>query len=91
VTAVATKFAIRVMVTDAWDHVALQVAPEMTVAEVKREALTRALVRPPDPFEAYEVKFRGALVPDEQVTLRELGVGPNAALIVLPAKRRPAR
>jgi hypothetical protein len=90
-TATATTFAIRVMVTDAWDHATLQVNPDMSVAEVKREALTRTLVRAPEPTDAYQVKFRGALVQDERTTLRTLGVAPNAALIVLPIKRRPAR
>lgn len=90
-TAVAATFPIRVMVTDAWDQVHLQVSPDTSVADVRREALARALVRPPDPPESYEVKYRGALVLDDTLTLRALGVGPNAALIVLPAKRRPAR
>jgi hypothetical protein len=90
-TATATTFPVRVMVTDAWDHVSLQVHPEMTVADMKREALARALVRPPEPAESYQVKFRGALVLDERATLRTLGVAPNSALIVLPARRRPAR
>jgi len=90
-TAVAATFPIRVMVMDAWDQVPLQVNAEMTVADVKRDALTRALVIPADPIESYEVKFLGALVLDERTTLRNLGVGPNGALIVLPSKRRPAR
>lgn len=90
-TAVATTFPIRVMVTDAWDQVPLQVNSDMTVAQVRREALSRALVRAPDPPESYQVKFRGALVLDSATTLRALGVGPNTTLIVLPAKRRPAR
>lgn len=90
-TATAPTFAIRVMVTDAWDHVPLQVSADTTVADVKRQALVRALVQAPDPPESYEVKFRGARILSDNATLRDLGVGPNAALIVLPAKRRPAR
>jgi hypothetical protein len=91
VTATLPTFPIRVMVTDAWDQVALQVSLDMTIAEVRRQALVRALVQAPDAPESYEVKFRGALVLNDNATLRELGVGPNAALIVLPAKRRPTR
>ena len=39
----------------------------------------------------YEVKFRGALVLDEQTTLAALGAAANTALIVLPARRRPVK
>jgi len=35
-TAVADRFAVRVMVTDAWDQVFLAVGPETTVAELKQ-------------------------------------------------------
>jgi hypothetical protein len=63
----------------------------MTLAELKREAVARALVRPPDRPDQYEVKFRGALMQNERATLAELGIGANTALIVLPARRRPAR
>lgn len=89
-TAVAARYIVRVMVLDAWDHIAVQVGADTTVAELKREALGRALSRAPDPND-YEVKFRGARVFDEQITLAALGAGPNAALIVLPAHRRPVK
>ena len=91
-TAVAAdRFAIRVMVTDAWDQVFLAVTPETTVAELKRQALARALKRTDLPPSEYVVKFRGAAVIDESITLRALGAGPNAPFIVLPARRRPVR
>lgn len=89
-TAVAGPFIIRVMVLDAWDHLTLQAGPNTTVAELKREALARALNRTP-PAGDYEVKFRGARVFDEQITLAALGAGANTELIVLPAKRRPVK
>ena len=91
-TAVAppNRYVVRVMVLDAWDHVSVQVGPDTTVAELKREALTRARGVPPA-RDDYEVKFRGALVQDEQLTLGALGAGPNAALIVLPDHRRALR
>lgn len=84
------RHVVRVMVLDAWDRVEVQAGPDMTVADMKREALGRALHRAPDP-DAYGVKFRGARVLDESVTLAALGAGPNAALIVLPEHRRPVR
>ncbi len=89
-TAVADRFAVRVMVTDAWDQVFLAVGPETTVAELKRQALTRALKRATLPLDQYIVKFRGALVEDEE-TLAKLGAGANAPFIVLPGRRLPVR
>jgi hypothetical protein len=91
VTAVADRFAIRVMVTDAWDQVFLAVGPDTTVAELKRQALTRALKRASLPAAEYIVKFHGAAVTDESTTLRALGAGANAPFIVLPARRRAVR
>jgi len=91
VTTVAERFAVRVMVPDAWDQVFLAVAPTTTIAEVKRQALERARQRPALPSDDYIVKFRGALVTDEAATLASLGVGANAPLIVLAARRRPVR
>jgi hypothetical protein len=90
-TAVADRFAVRVMVTDAWDQVFLAVGPETTIAELKRQALARALRRAPLPIDLYIVKFRGALVQDEGVTLAALGAGANAPFIVLPGRRLPVR
>lgn len=89
-TTVADRFAVRVMVPDAWDQVFLAVAPTTTIAEVKRQSLERALKRRA-PADDYIVKFRGALVTDETATLAALGVGANAPLIVLTARRRPVR
>ena len=89
-TAVTDRFAVRVMVTDAWDQVFLAVGPETTIAELKRQALTRALRRATLPTDQYIVKFRGALV-DESMTLATLGAGANAPFIVLPGRRQPVR
>ena len=90
-TAVSGTFAVRVMVTDVWDQVVLSVAPSTTGAELKREALARALRRADIPLERYIVKFRGAPVLDESVTLAGLGAGPNSPFIVLRAHRQPVR
>ena len=88
---VAQRFAVRVMATDVWDQVFLAVEPTTTVAELKRQALSQALKRSNLPLQEYIVKFRGAQVLDESTTLAALGVAPNAAFIVLPARRRPVR
>jgi len=98
VTAIAPKtplppgerFAVRVMVTDAWDQVFLAVEPGTTVAELKRQALARALKRG-DVARDYIVKFHGAHVLEESVTLGSLGARANAPFIILPARRRAVR
>lgn len=90
-TAVAGRFAVRVMVTDVWDQVFLAVEPTLTVAELKRQALLQALkrsaVRPAD----YVVKFHGAQVLDESLTLAALGAVANSPFIILPARRQAVR
>jgi len=91
VTAVGERFAVRVMVTDAWDQVFLAVEPSTTVAELKRQALAQALKRAQIPFGDYIVKFLGAQVLNEATTLAALGAVPNSPFIVLPARRRAVR
>ncbi len=90
-TAVAERFAVRVMVTDVWDQVFLAVELATTVAELKRQALTQALKRNSVALGVYIVKFHGGQVLDESTTLGALGAGPNAPFIVLPARRQPVR
>lgn len=80
---------VRVLVHDAWDQVALELPPATTVRELKGLALTR--IRAALPPEAYEVKYRGARVLDEDGTLAAAGVVPNAQLIVLRRRRTPVR
>ena len=80
---------VRVMVSDAWDSVTLDVPPSASLGELKREALTRTRVRG-DPDE-FLVKFRGAELDDESRSLKQAGVPANAALIVLRRHRRPVR
>ncbi len=87
----AQRFAVRVMVTPVWDQVFLPVDPATTALQLKREALRAALKRSVVDEGAYIVKFRGAQVLDESVTLGALGAVPNAPFIVLPARRQPVR
>lgn len=84
-----SPLAVRVTVLDTWDEFALDLAPDTAVAEVKRLAL--ACARVPASPDGYMVKFRGALLSEGETTLGQAGVVPNAALIVLPRGRRPAR
>ena len=85
------RFPVRVMVTDAWDSVTVQVDDSTTVAQLKRDALRAALKQPRLEEREYVVKFRGAAVLDESQTVRALGAVANAPFIVLPARRLPVR
>jgi hypothetical protein len=80
---------LRVMVEDVWDEVFLELPEEIPVSEVKRQALELTRVKR-DPSE-YVLKFRGAQLSDESVSLVEAGLVPNGALIVLARRRRPIR
>jgi hypothetical protein len=89
VTTTASTIPLRVRVQDAWDEVELDLAPGTRVEELKARALARFRIRR-DPA-GYVVKFRGAELIEETATLAEAGIVPNAALIVLPRRRRPVR
>jgi hypothetical protein len=89
VTAVATTIPVRIRVQDAWNEVALDLPPDTTVRELKLRALESFRNRN-DP-DGYVVKFRGAELIDEGHTLTDADIVANAALIVLPRRRRPVR
>lgn len=80
---------VRIMVQDAWDQVTLSLPPGVTVRDAKRQAL--ALTHTAGAADDFLVKFRGAELFDENRSLGDHGVVPNAALIVLPRRRRPVR
>jgi hypothetical protein len=90
VTAVGERYAVRVMVTPAWEQVPVQVDDTTTAAQLKHQALKAAL-KTTENEQAFVVKFRGAQVLDESTTMRALGAVPNAPFIVLPARRQPVR
>ena len=78
---------LRVMVHESWDDVSLEATPETTIGDLKRQAL--AVTHAARDADAYEMKFRGALIDDESQTLAAVGVVPNAQLIVLSKRRQP--
>lgn len=80
---------VRVTVLDTWDEVAFDLPAETAVGDLKRRALAATRVR--RAAEEYQVKYLGAELHDESVTLASAGVAANGALIVLPRRRRPAR
>jgi hypothetical protein len=80
---------LRVRVLDTWDEYPFRLVPGASVADLKREVLGQAGIRRhPD---EYEVKYNGAHLDESGRSLTELGLPPNAAVIVLPSRRRPAR
>ncbi|MEZ4587386.1 MAG: hypothetical protein R2909_13405 [Gemmatimonadales bacterium] len=84
-----SELPVRVMVLDTWDEIPFAVSPELPIVELKRQALAAAKVR--RPAERYEVKFRGAVVPEGDATVAGVGLVPNSQVIVLPSRRRPVR
>jgi hypothetical protein len=86
---VTVALPVRVMVEDAWDEVFLELPLDTPLAELKRRALDRTYVKR-DPSD-YVLKYRGAELADENRSLGEAGLVPNAALIVLARRRRPVR
>lgn len=80
---------VRVTVQDTWDTLPIELPATASVAELKLRALVANNVAR-DPSE-YLVKYRGAALRDEGATLASAAVVDNAALIVLPAARRPAK
>ena len=81
--------ALRVMVLDTWDEYPFRIAPGSSVTDLKHEVLVQAGIRR-NPDE-YEVKYNGARLDEPGRPLAELGLPENAAVIVLPLRRRPAR
>ena len=88
--AAVERFPVRVMVMPAWDTTTIQIDGATTIAQLKREAL-RATRRTAADEQSYLVKYRGAQVLDESITVRALGTVPNAPFIVLLARRQPVR
>ena len=89
-TVATDRYPVRVMVQPAWETVLVQVDDLTTVAQLKHQAVKAALKTTRDES-AYIVKFRGAQVFDESITLGVLGAPPNAPFIVLPLRRQPVR
>lgn len=80
---------VRVMVEDTWDEVTLALPGSTPVGDLKAMALKQAGV--PGDASEYLMKYLGAELQDEDRSLADAGVVPNAALVVLPRRRRPLR
>lgn len=80
---------VKVTVHDVWDAQVRAVPRDQPAGVLKAEALAQARV-PHDPS-LYVLKFRGAEVLDESLTLAELGATDRSQFIVLSRRRRPVR
>ncbi len=81
---------VRVQLTDVWDTIEVPVTRDVTFADLKVMCIDQAIGRVVDPS-TYAIKFRGALVTDEDQTLGAADVPDGAPMIVLPAHRQPVR
>lgn len=80
---------VRVMVEDTWDEVRVELPASTPLGDLKAIALRQAGV--PDDASGYVMKYLGAELQDEDRSLADAGVVPNAALVVLSRRRRPLR
>jgi type VII secretion system (Wss) protein YukD len=81
---------LKVMVSEVWLPLLLEVPSDTTVTALKDRVLDEATIGKGNAAE-YEVKVGGAQVRDESRTLAEVGVGDGASLIILPRRRRAVR
>jgi len=80
---------VRVQVTEVWDVVRVDAAPDTTVATVKARALEALLAE--ENVGAYVVKLRGVDVLDESVSLTDAGAVSGSTFLVTSRRRRPVR
>jgi len=80
---------VRVMVEDVWSEVRIELPSSTPLGDLKAIALRQAGV--PGDAADYHMKYLGAELQDEDRSLADAGVVPNATLIVLPRRRRPLR
>ena len=85
----ATVLPVRVMVEDVWNEVSVELPSSTPLGDLKAMALRRAGV--PGDASHYVMKYLGAELQDEDRSLADAGVVPNASLVVLPRRRRPLR
>ena len=81
---------LKVMVSEVWLPLLLEIPSDTTVAALKARVLDEATIGAGNAGE-YEVKVGGARVREESRTLAEVGVGDGASLIVLLRRRRAVR
>jgi len=86
----APTWLIRVQAAEVHDAVRVACAPASRVADIKREVM-RVLLPDVSALDGYLVKFRGAEVRDEGITLGGLGVQDASLMFLTSRTRRPHR
>lgn len=87
---VTPTWTIRVQAAEVHDAIRVSCAPGTKVADIKREAM-RVLLPDVSAIDGYLVKFRGAEVRNEALTLEALGAQDASLLFVTSRTRRPIR
>jgi Fe-S-cluster formation regulator IscX/YfhJ len=82
-------FPVRVKLTNVWDELHLDVDPETSLTDLKRQVLDASGVQ--DDPARYVVKYRGAQILESGATVGNMGVPRNAALAMLPRRREAVR
>jgi hypothetical protein len=81
---------LRVQLLEKWDRMAVNVAPEMPVATLKRDSLAAFGLRDAEPAD-YVVKLRGWEVLGEQGSVAESGARDGSTYLISLRRRRPVR
>jgi hypothetical protein len=81
---------IRVQLLEKWDRMPFDVSPDMTVAALKRDALTAFGLTKAEPAD-YVVKLRGWEVLGEQGTIADSGAREGSTYLVAYRRRRAVR
>ncbi len=81
---------VRVQCAEAWDAVRVVVAPETSVADVKRAAMA-ALLPDVDNRDEYVVKLHGFEVSREDVSIQAADAREGSTLLIMSRRRRAVR
>jgi hypothetical protein len=81
---------LRVQLLERWDRMAFDVAPETSVATLKRDALSAFGLASAEPAD-YVVKLRGWEVLGEQGSIAESGARDDSTFLVTLRRRRAVR
>jgi hypothetical protein len=81
---------VRVSVPEAWDTLGLQVAPSVSVRDVKLAAL-EALVADGAVPDEFVCKLNGFEILDETLPVAEAGVRDGSTILLTYRRRRPVR
>jgi hypothetical protein len=86
----AGAWTIRVQSAEVWDAVRVVCDPDTSITRIKQAAMAELM---PDvqTLDDYEVKLRGALIPNETLSLAAVGGLDASTLFILARRRQPLR